>query len=122
MIIVVIIAVSAVLYYLNYKKTHISTDDAFVEGKIYSISSRVPGTILHVYVDDNQFVRKGEVLVELDPLFWHAAEHHRSQAAISYRECLDPPGGRRAVPEGQVTVRLRVGRAIRLLHSCSSLE
>uniref|UniRef100_A0A831UCP8 HlyD family secretion protein n=1 Tax=Geobacter metallireducens TaxID=28232 RepID=A0A831UCP8_GEOME len=47
--------------------THITTDNAFVEAHIHAISPRVPGTVTAVPVRDNQFVRKGELLVELDP-------------------------------------------------------
>src|ERR1700760_883168 len=44
-----------------------STDDAEVEGRVMSVSARVPGQVLHVRVIDNQRVAAGDVLVELDP-------------------------------------------------------
>lgn len=47
-------------------KTHVTTDNAFVESHIYSISARVPGTVARVLVIDNQLVRKGDLLVEMD--------------------------------------------------------
>lgn len=47
-------------------KTHIETDNAFIEANVVSISARVPGMVKRVLVRDNQFVRKGELLVELD--------------------------------------------------------
>lgn len=47
-------------------KTHVETDNAFVESHVYNISARVPGTVLRVLVRDNQYVRKGDLLVELD--------------------------------------------------------
>ena len=43
------------------------TTDAYVEGHIHSVSSRVPGTVESVDVDDNQSVTVGQVLVRLDP-------------------------------------------------------
>jgi membrane fusion protein, multidrug efflux system len=49
-----------------YSKTHIETDDAFIESHIHSVSSRVPAMVKRVNVLDNQFVHKGDVLVELD--------------------------------------------------------
>ena len=48
-------------------KTHVTTDNAFVESHVYSISSRVPGNVARVLVIDNQLVRAGDLLVELDP-------------------------------------------------------
>lgn len=43
------------------------TDDAQVDGDIYQISSRIPGQVTHVYVQDNKPVNKGDVLLEIDP-------------------------------------------------------
>ncbi|NPU82929.1 MAG: HlyD family secretion protein [Syntrophaceae bacterium] len=54
------------LYYLRYRSTHVSTDDAFVTGRIHSIASKVPGTVTRIAVIDNQFVKQGEVLAEID--------------------------------------------------------
>lgn len=44
-----------------------STDDAQVDGHLNAVGSRVEGTLLHVYVDDNQTVAAGQLLAELDP-------------------------------------------------------
>jgi membrane fusion protein (multidrug efflux system) len=56
----------ALYFYLSYKATHISTDDAFVDGDIHTIASKVPGTIKNILVASNQYVKKGDILVELD--------------------------------------------------------
>jgi membrane fusion protein (multidrug efflux system) len=53
--------------YQRYNHTHIRTDDAYVEGTIYSVASRVPGTVAAVHAAVNQRVRAGDILVELDP-------------------------------------------------------
>ena len=44
-----------------------STDDAEINGYIYPVSARVSGYVTRVTVDDNQYVEKGTVLVQLDP-------------------------------------------------------
>ncbi len=44
-----------------------STDDAQVDGHIIPTAARVPGTVVAVHVRDNQQVKAGDVLVELDP-------------------------------------------------------
>ena len=62
-----VIAIVSVFLYLRYKSTHISTDDAYVEGDIYTIASKVNGTVKDIYVGDNQYVKKGDLLVDLDP-------------------------------------------------------
>lgn len=43
-----------------------STDDAFVEGRLISIAPRVAAPVVNLLVDDNQPVKAGELLVELD--------------------------------------------------------
>jgi membrane fusion protein (multidrug efflux system) len=44
----------------------VSTDDAYVNGNVTYVAPRVPGTVVTVLVDDNQRVKKGDVLVQLD--------------------------------------------------------
>ena len=44
-----------------------STDDAFVEGRLVSIAPRVAAPVINLLVDDNQQVKAGDLLVELDP-------------------------------------------------------
>ena len=39
-----------------------------MDGRIHTIASKVYGTIKNVYVNDNQFVRKGDVLVDIDQM------------------------------------------------------
>jgi membrane fusion protein (multidrug efflux system) len=53
-------------YYLH-AISHESTDDAFIDCHIISISPRVAGHVAKVYVTDNQSVTAGDLLVELDP-------------------------------------------------------
>jgi membrane fusion protein (multidrug efflux system) len=53
--------------YLVISSRHETTDDAYTTGNIHDISARVAGTVTEVAVQDNQFVRRGQVLVRLDP-------------------------------------------------------
>lgn len=65
-VVFVLVGAVSIFFYLRYKSTHISTDDAFVEGRVHAIASRVPGTVKAVLVDDNLLVKKGDVLLEID--------------------------------------------------------
>jgi membrane fusion protein (multidrug efflux system) len=56
----------AFLYWWN-SRSYESTDNAFIDGNIMQISSRVPGQVLKIHVRDNQHVKRGDLLVELDP-------------------------------------------------------
>jgi membrane fusion protein (multidrug efflux system) len=62
-----IITAVAVSCYAYDAYTHEETDDAYVTGHLHALSSRINGVVTDVMVDDNQFVRKGDVLVKLDP-------------------------------------------------------
>ncbi len=44
----------------------VSTDDAYVNGHVTFVAARVPGQVTNVWVDDNDRVRKGSLLVQLD--------------------------------------------------------
>ena len=46
----------------------VSTDDAYVSGHVTFVAPRVAGQVAAVLVDDNNRVRKGDVLVALDPI------------------------------------------------------
>jgi membrane fusion protein (multidrug efflux system) len=46
---------------------HVSTDDAYIEGRIHSIASKIPGTVKLVNIKDNQIVKEGDILIEIDP-------------------------------------------------------
>ena len=53
--------------YLVYMHGKEATDDAQIAADIVSVGSRVPGQVLRVTVQDNQPVKKGDLLIELDP-------------------------------------------------------
>lgn len=63
LVIIMIFLGPKALYYLS----HESTDDAYVEGTIVPISPEVKGKVIKVFIDDNQFVKTGEPLVQIDP-------------------------------------------------------
>jgi membrane fusion protein (multidrug efflux system) len=44
----------------------VSTDDAYVNGHVTFVAPRVPGQVMRVFVDDNNRVHKGDLLVQLD--------------------------------------------------------
>jgi membrane fusion protein (multidrug efflux system) len=75
--IVVLVAVIVVAghYAIRYSVRHIlyeTTDDAFVDGHIVSISPKIRGQITGVLVSDNQQVKKGDLLVTIDPCDYQA--------------------------------------------------
>jgi membrane fusion protein (multidrug efflux system) len=75
--VVVITGLIAAYVYSGYRKTHVTTDDAFIDGNIHTISARVSGNVKAVLVTDNQRVKQGDLLVEIDPA------DYRSKAAAA---------------------------------------
>ncbi len=69
------------LFWYHYAQTHISTDDAYVAGTIYSLSFRVPGTVASVRVHDNQLVEAGQVIATLDQTDYEVA-YKQAQANL----------------------------------------
>jgi membrane fusion protein (multidrug efflux system) len=53
--------------------THETTDDAFIDAHSVSVAPKVAGRIASVPVDDNQLVKKGDVLIEIGPRDFQAA-------------------------------------------------
>jgi membrane fusion protein (multidrug efflux system) len=55
------------LRYLAEGLTHESTDDAFLDANVVSLAPKVPGQVKKVCVENNQAVKAGDLLVEIDP-------------------------------------------------------
>lgn len=55
-------------YWWTIARFYEETDNAYVNGNIIPITSQVAGTVVAVNVDDTQFVKEGQVLVQLDPI------------------------------------------------------
>ena len=66
--VVLIVGVVALFFFLEYRRTHVTTDDAFVDGHIHIVASKVSGTVLVLHVKDNQLVKKDDPIIEIDPV------------------------------------------------------
>ncbi|HVW03006.1 MAG TPA: HlyD family secretion protein [Planctomycetaceae bacterium] len=69
LIIAALIVVAAVVWgipYIIHMWTHESTDDAFIDAHVVQMAPKVAG-YARVHVDDNQLVKQGELLVEIEP-------------------------------------------------------
>ena len=47
---------------------YVETDNAYVSGHVHPVSSRVAGVVTKLLVEDNQLVKEGDLLAELDPV------------------------------------------------------
>jgi membrane fusion protein (multidrug efflux system) len=67
----------------RYFSSYESTDDAQVDGHLMPLSARISGYVLKVNVDDNQYVHRGDVLVEIDPRDYQVAVDQASAEAAN---------------------------------------
>lgn len=69
-----------VFYFMGGR--YVSTDDAYVQSARVDVSANIPGRVIKVDVRDNQPVRRGDVLFELDPREYRiAAENTEARLA-----------------------------------------
>ena len=87
----------------------VSTEDAHVEGSIVAISARVPGPVARVHVRDNEEVRPGQLLVEIDPRD-HQIRVDQARAAVAMATA-DARGARSEVPLARESTESRVQQA-----------
>ena len=66
-IVVVIGLVAYGIYWLLYLTHYESTDDAYVSGDVVAVTSLENATVLAIHVDSTQSVKRGQLLVDLDP-------------------------------------------------------
>src|SRR6185369_9938375 len=104
-------------YWWLRSKAHIKTDNAYIEAHLHSVSPKVAGRIEKVAVKDNQFVRKGDLLFEINPIDFRVKV---DQAAAALDMSLNETSGEYAQIE-QSRAELEQSRA-RLLQAESDLR
>jgi membrane fusion protein (multidrug efflux system) len=84
-VIVVLVVLVGGIFLWRYLSSYESTDDAQADVHLYPVSARISGYVIKVNVDDNQWVEKGAVLVEIDPKDYEVAVA-QAQANLSNAE------------------------------------
>lgn len=72
-LVVIVIAALGATYYWWAHRNEVSTDDAFTDGRAVSVAPRVSGQVVALDVNDNQFVHKGQPIIQIDPRDYQAA-------------------------------------------------
>jgi membrane fusion protein (multidrug efflux system) len=70
---IVVVVLVASVFLWRYLSSYESTDDAQADVHLSPVSARISGYVIKVNVDDNQWVEKGTVLVEIDPKDYEVA-------------------------------------------------
>ena len=66
-------------------RSHVSTDDAYIEGTVAVVSAKVAGHIVELLVEDNQAVKKGALLIRIDDRDFRA-RLEQAKAAVGIAE------------------------------------
>src|SRR5215470_16496137 len=65
-IVLLLVAIVLAVLYWRFQRVNPTTDDAFVQADIVGIAAQVSGPLVGVYVVDNQNVKRGDLLFEID--------------------------------------------------------
>lgn len=101
------------LYWLS-AQNYESTDDAFVDADISQVAAQIGGRVAKLFVQDNQAVTAGQVLVELDPrdqqmrLDQMAAQRDQAKAGLDQARANLPV---RQAELSQAAANIRVAEA-----------
>jgi len=90
-VVAVAIVVGALFFYWRSTFTE-DTDDAQVNGNLYQVSSRVSGQVIHVDVEEQQYVHQGDPIAEIDPkdsqVALEQAEANLANAQAEYQQAI----------------------------------
>jgi membrane fusion protein, multidrug efflux system len=82
LVVVLAVVVVAALGFWWHSTYFEDTDDAQVSGHLIQVSSRIQGQVAKVYVDENQLVKAGDPIADLDPRDFQVAVEN-AQAALA---------------------------------------
>lgn len=87
---VFLLFVAGFFFFTGYETSH----DAVIEGRLVSVVARAKGEVVNVYVEDNQEVKKGDLLAEIDPQVYQLelreAESELNHAKVRLLMCEKP--------------------------------
>ena len=72
-LVALLVVLVAGVFLWRYLSSYESTDDAQADVHLYPVSARISGYVIKVNVEDNQWVKQGTVLVEIDPKDYEVA-------------------------------------------------
>jgi membrane fusion protein (multidrug efflux system) len=102
LILVAAVGTVAGLLLWRHSRSHVTSDDAYVDGVPQIVSPQVAGRVLKVLVDDNQDVTAGQELVEIDPADFQSRVDQAEAAAAQARAQLAEAHAQQTVYQSQV--------------------
>lgn len=109
-IVVVVAAIGGgIWWYLH--RNQINTDDAYTEGRAVLMAPQVSGYVVTLAVNDNQFVRKGDLLVQIDTRPYVAARDMAQAQLLAAQAQLDNAKANLELSKDTFPARLRQAQA-----------
>lgn len=102
LVLAIIILVLAILLIWRHSRSHVTTDDAYVDGVSQIVSPQVSGRVTRILVNDNEDVKAGQKLVELDPSDYSARLDQARAAHAQAAAQLAQARAQKIVNEAQV--------------------
>ena len=100
---VLIVAMAAGAYYFWFLAPYQSTDDATIEGHVTAVAPQISGRVTQVLVQDNQEVKEGDVLFEIDPRDYETKLLQEQANLTAARSVLAQAKAQLAVDQAKVT-------------------
>src|SRR5215470_12012561 len=111
-ILIVVAAIALAAYAVYYLDTSPRTDDAFAQADTIGVAAQVSGRIQNLRVRDNQAVKQGDVLFEIDPRpYRYALERSRSALDALEKQIGLQQRDVNAQQFGAVAARTNIARA-----------
>ena len=85
LLVLIPLAVAGAAYYYARSQSYQSTDDAFIDDHVSNVAPKVAGRVDRVLVDDNQSVKKGDLVIVLDDRDFVATTDQKAAASDSAR-------------------------------------
>jgi membrane fusion protein (multidrug efflux system) len=101
-IVALIVVVLAIFYYMIFIAPYEDTDDAFVDGYVTLIAPRVSGPVTQLLITDNQEVKAGDELVDIDPRDYETALAQAKADLAAAQSQLDSTKAQVSVSESKV--------------------
>ncbi|MGH7951302.1 MAG: HlyD family secretion protein [Limisphaerales bacterium] len=90
------------IYYLECVAPYESTDDAFIEAHVTPIAPQVAGRVAQLLVKDNQLVKQGEVLLQIDSSDYQAKLDQERANLTAAKSRLEQAGAQATVDQAKV--------------------
>lgn len=108
--VVLLAAIVAGVFYWIQSQHYVTTENAYVNANRIDIAAQVSGPIVAIHVRDQQTVKKGELLVEIDPRPYQiAVDSAQAQLELAYQttsqESAAVAGARAQVTQRQAELR-----------------